>query len=107
MSCSSDKEEQRPQSKATIIGTAWEETHFGTLIRLTFEDETKAKFTKSGKENYITLYKYTYTDPNIKFEPTEDGLVILYGEINGNILTITNPTITSGNQVIYNLYKTK
>ena len=102
-SCS--KEDENSLNGKTLVGTTWESAELGTLTSLTFENNSIAKITKSGNINDITIYKYSYSFPNITFKPTEKWCVTLEGKIKDNTMIIENPTITSGSKVIYILYK--
>lgn len=102
-----NKDEDPTNNTQTIEGSIWEGSNYGTLISLSFEKGGIAKFTKTGKNEDVTIYKYKYMYPNVTFEPTEDWAVTLYGKIDGDCITVINPTITQENQVIYTLYKIK
>ena len=97
----------------SLTGTTWETTKSGTLITLAFNSSTATLTRKeyswmdeSMKERY-SVYLYDYNHPNLTLHPVEDDTIMpdLLGVINGSTMTISNPTITSGSQVIYTLYK--
>lgn len=91
----------------SISGTTWEGNTISELISLKFTSETQCRLVKTSSTTETRLYSYVYAYPNVTMTPLNESpfLVTLECVISGNIMQVINPTITSGDKVIYTLTK--
>lgn len=99
LSCSKDDD--------SISGTTWEGNALSGLISLQFTSKTQCRLVETSATTETTLYSYEYAYPNVTMTPLNESsfLVTLKCVITGNRLQVINPTITSGDKVIYTLTK--
>ena len=99
LACSKDND--------SISGTTWEGNANSEFISLKFTSETQCRLVKTNFTTETTLYSYVYAYPNVTMTPLDESsfYVTLECVISGNIMQVINPTITSGDKVIYTLTK--
>jgi len=100
-SCSKEEE--------SLSGTTWEGNVRYGLASLKFTSETQCRIVSPNYDSAddTMLYSYKLDYPNVTMTPLNESPyhVTLEGVITGNVMQVINPTITSGNQVIYTLTK--
>ena len=99
LSCSKDDD--------SISGTTWEGNALSGLISLQFTSKAQCRLVETSTTTKTTLYSYEYVNPNVTMTPLNESpfLTTLKCVIKGNSLQVVNPTITSGDKVIYTLTK--